>query len=126
MKKYSNLVLKGIVAGLMILLVQSCGLVGSEAETTLIVTVRDHNSQQFIQGGSVTLYKNVSDWTYSQNAYRTTNTDINGQATFTGIDSGIDYYFDAEQAGKNNYSYTNHVGSTVKTRKTTYVSTEID
>lgn len=115
---------KALIAVILIVAVQSCGLVNNEAETTLVITVRDFNSGQLIQGGQVTIYESLNDWTYS-NGYRVTNTDANGQATFTGIKSGIDYYFDAEQGGKNNSTSNIHVGSAVKPRQTTYVSTYI-
>lgn len=124
MKQLPNLLLKGLIAGVLLLAMYGCGG-GSEAETTLVITVRDFNSGLAIQGGEVILYKTNSDYTYETNEYRKTNTDASGQATFTGIDSGIDYYFSATQAGKTNYAFTHQVGSVTKPRQTVTASTTI-
>jgi|SRR6478735_8957546 len=124
MKQLPNLILKGVIAAVLLLSLYSCGA-GSEAETTLVITVRDFNSGLAIQGGEVILYKTNSDYTYETNEYRKMNTDASGQATFTGIESGIDYYFKASQAGKTNGAFTHHVGSVTKPRQTVTASTTI-
>lgn len=123
MKNFHHWTLKAFAAVFILVLMYGCGS-NSESETTVIITVRDHNSGQLVQGGSVTLYRDANDYTYDQ-GYRTTNTDANGQATFQGVDSGIDYYFEASQAGKDNSASTIHLGSTTKLRQTTYATTEI-
>jgi hypothetical protein len=124
MKNIPNLLLKGFLASLIMLLAYSCK--NTEAETTVIITVRDNNSN-LVQGASVTLYKSLSDLTYSNpnTIYKVTNTDASGQAKFTGVDSGIDYYFDASQGGKDNSTGNNHVGSVTKPHQTSYASTII-
>jgi len=122
MKNIPSLILKGFIASLILLLAYSC--TNSEAETTVVITVRDVNSH-VIQGGSVVLYKSLNDLTYGF-GYKSTATDANGQATFTGVDSGIDYYFEASQAGKDNSTHNNHVGSVTKPHQTSYASTVID